>query len=488
MPVIAIVGRPNVGKSALFNKLVGRRISIVHEQSGVTRDRVAAPVLRDNRRFLLIDTGGLGVMPQQTKNVEMFDRLIRCQVEAVMEEAGVLLWVVDAQTGPTDLDAEVAAFLRQTGLPVSLVINKSDNKNLYEESEAAFAKFGFSSVFSTSCTHNAGIRELLNHCLEFGREVTAEENTIEQNEGGLRLAVVGRPNVGKSSLVNGLLGEERVLVSDVAGTTRDAIDVPIKIQEDGQNVPLTFIDTAGFRKKSRIGSVVEYFSVMRSQNAIKRCDIVLLVLDATEPGSAQDRHIIRLIQEERKPCIVIVNKWDLLRNTKLKDFEEKVKGFIPFISYAPMVTISAKTGEKIDEVFEAVLKMRSQMHTSIPTSMLNQFLQDTIARTPPPAINGKFFKMMYATMAEADTPRFIVFVNNPKLCTPQYRTFLEKQLRGAFFAGSGLPIQLIMRARRRPEEGQQGNRRAISGIMRQKIEKKQASSRHNERRKGYRKK
>ncbi len=489
LPVIAIVGRPNVGKSALFNRIVGRRVSIVHEQAGVTRDRIMAPVVKEGREFLLVDTGGLGVIPREQKKVDMWDSLIRQQVEAVMEDAQFLIWVVDVQHGATQLETEIAEYLRQSQIPVVIAANKADNYDLERQAEGDFAHLGVPVIIPTSCLHNIGIGELIEQGLANIPIVNSENRPDGEPERTFNLAIVGRPNVGKSSLVNCLLGDERVVVSEVAGTTRDAVDVPFLLKEGGEELPVTLIDTAGLRKKSRIGDVVEYFSVMRSQNAIRRADLVIQVVDASEPGTSQDRHIARLIAEEHKACVVVVNKWDLAKGGTTKNkLREKLHSYMPFITHTPLVTISAKEKHNIQAIPEAIMLVKRGMDVKVPTSVLNRFLQDTIMRTPPPAIGGKFFKLFYATMLESHPPCFSLFVNNPKLCPSHYKTYLENQIRQAFYAEAGLPIRLILKARRRDEETDQGNRRAIGGIMKRKLDEKRDVSRRTHRQKGYRKK
>ena len=314
LPLVAIVGRPNVGKSALFNSIIGRRIAIVHEQSGVTRDRITAPGQHAGRYFTLVDTGGLGIGLRETHNIGVFDGLVRDQVAKIVEEATALIWVVDCQAGVTAQDEEVAAFLRSAARPVVIAANKADNDVVAAAAAGEFSRLGFADICPTSCTHRRGIGELLDQVCRHLPEAPAAPAA----EAALKLAVVGRPNVGKSSLVNRIFGAERVIVSEIAGTTRDAIDVPVTIRDGESEVPLLLIDTAGLRRRRQIDTVVDFFSMTRTEQAIRRSDAVLFLLDATELATAQDCNIARLILDAGKPCILVVNKWDLASGTGLK--------------------------------------------------------------------------------------------------------------------------------------------------------------------------
>lgn len=483
LPIVAIVGRPNVGKSALFNRLVGRRISIVHEQSGVTRDRVAAPAHYGGRHFLLVDTGGLGIHPHERKGPDVFDGLIRDQVAAIVAEADALIWVVDCLDGMAPQDEQIREFMMQAELPVVLAANKADNGPLREGAVGEFAKLGVRDIVPTTCTHNQGMDELMRRVVDL-IPVVADPPA----DGGLRIAVVGRPNVGKSSLVNRIFGEERVMVSDIAGTTRDAVDVPVTLRDGDEEVPATFIDTAGLRPRSRVDTVVEFFSVSRAQSAIRRAHVVLLVIDATDPGTAQDRRIARMICDERKPCILLVNKWDLVKEgTKQRDFAAEIRSRMPFMQHAPMHVICALSGYNFSGILEHILALREQMQITIPTAVLNQFLQDTLARTPPSPVGNKRFKVFYGTMVGNPPPHIILFANSRAACPGNYLQFLENRLRDAFFPEAGLPIWLEVRERRKGDDPSDGARRAVRGIKAKKEETYQAKKRHTERRKGWRK-
>lgn len=489
LPTIAIVGRPNVGKSSLFNAIVGRRIAIVHEQSGVTRDRIVAPAHSNGRHFLLIDTGGIGIFRDDRK-VETFDGLVREQVALVVGEADRIVWMVDARDGVTPLDKEVGMFLREAGRPVTLVANKADNAKLADAAMADFAALGVGEPLPISCTHMLGIKTLLERVLE---DVPVRYGSdLPQQEEGLKLAVVGRPNVGKSSLVNKLIGENRVIVSEVAGTTRDAIDIPIEIiSDEDEHVPFTLIDTAGLRRRRQVDNAVDLFSSMRSENAIKRCDIAIMVIDAQNPATSQDRRIARLIADANKPCVIVANKWDLAcKDTKLRDLREDLaERSMKFMAHAPIVGISALSGYNLAEVVAALMSIRDQVDVKIPTSVVNQFIQDAIVRTPPPAgAGGKHLKILYGTMKDGASPHFVLFVNQKELCPPNYLSFLENRFREAFFPDGGMPVRIELRSRRGGDSDKTGTRQAVAGVQAGRQASKKANKRHSERRKGWRKK
>jgi len=484
VPLVAIVGRPNVGKSALFNSIIGRRIAIVHEESGVTRDRIAAPARHGNHHFTLVDTGGLGVGVRETRNVDVFDGLIRDQVAQIVEEATALIWVVDAQTGVTAQDEEVAALLRTSQRPVVVAANKADNEGLASGAAAEFSRLGFAAVVPTTCTHQRGIRELLDRLVEHVPVTPSASEAMPV----MKLAVVGRPNVGKSSLVNYIFGAQRVMVSAVAGTTRDAIDVPIMVRDGDTDVPMLLIDTAGLRRRRQIDTVVDLFSMMRTEQAIHRSTAVLMLLDATDPGTAQDRHIARLVLDAGKPCVLLANKWDLAAAAggKPHDLETLVYERLPFMKHAPLQAISALSGYQVDRIFDHVLYLREQMRATIPTSVFNQFLQDTLARNPPPSATTRRFKVFYGTMVGNPPPQFRLFANDREACPAHYLQFLENQIREAFFPQTGLPVRIDIRERqdKAPDDG---TRHAAAGVQRKRAEVSQAMARHRERKKGWRK-
>ncbi|MFO7821351.1 MAG: ribosome biogenesis GTPase Der [Lentisphaeria bacterium] len=481
LPIIAIIGRPNVGKSSLFNKIVGRRVSIVHEQSGVTRDRIAAPVSLEHHHFLLVDTGGLGVFTDDT-GIHQFDEFIRAQVTSIIDEATHIIWMVDAQDGLTPLDDEIARLLKSHGCSVTVVANKADNTPLREGCYSEFAALPVEEpVIPLSCTHNINIDTVIDACLEHLPHIETEPDLKDP---GLKLAVVGRPNVGKSSLVNKLLGEERVIVSDIPGTTRDAVDIPIEIVTDEEKIPLTLIDTAGVRRRRQVNTVVEHFSVMRAENAIKRSDAVILVLDANAPATSQDRRIARIIADSAKPCIIAANKWDTASaNMKLRNLVARLERDMAFMNYAPIYGVCALSGYNMSHIMQHVMTIREQANVSIPTSVFNQFLQDTITRTPPPSSKGKSFKILYGTMIGNPPPQFKLFVNDPKRCNQNYRRFLITRIREAFFPEKGMPIRLQMRSRRETGKRDRGQDQAIAGVKRKETQqKKQGKSRKKQRR------
>ncbi len=483
LPLIAIVGRPNVGKSALFNLAAGRRIAIVHEESGVTRDRIVTRITRFGPPFLLVDTGGLGVFENEAR-VELFDDLVRRQVLELIGEADRLIWVVDAQSGAAPLDRAICDLLHRTGRPVFVAVNKADNDRLAMAGLAEFAEFGFPALFPVSCTHRRGVRKLFTACVNGLPHV--QEDVAP---GGLRLAVIGRPNVGKSSLVNRLLGEERVLVTEVPGTTRDAVDVPFEIVDGETRIPATLVDTAGFRKKRQVNTAVELFSVMRAQNAVKRSDAVLLILDAPSSATALDRRIARLVAEAGKPCLVLANKWDLCADAGRQEagFVRDLRHGLGFMGYAPVLCISARTGYNLDRLLDRVALLYRQMQTRVPTPVLNRFLADVIERTPPPARHGgKTFRVFYAAMTDSRPPQFLLFVNDPELCPAAYRQFLQRQIEQAFFPNSGLPAIVRLRPRHTSERAKlDGRRTAAAGIQhgkrREAAQRERRKQRHKRR-------
>ncbi len=470
-PVIAIIGRPNVGKSALFNSILRRRVSIVHEQSGVTRDRVAAPAEHFGRHFLLVDTGGLGVHHREN-TTDIFDGMIREQVAEVVKDASVLIWVVNVQEGITVQDEEVADFIRKTGKPFIIAANKGDNSALRSEAVPTFARLGCKEIFPISCMHGVGITDLIESALA---KVPRDENEISEKAAPARIkvAVVGRPNVGKSSLVNRMLGEDRVMVSDIPGTTRDAIDVPVDLDYNGETLPVTIIDTAGMRRKKQVDTVVEFFSLSRSESAIKRADMIIFVIDATDPCTSQERRIGHLIVEAQKPCLLLANKWDLARKEGKTEQEmlEQIRHDMPFMKHAPLLLISVLKGFHFNEIAGRIMHVREQMRVTVPTAVLNQFLQDILARNPPPSTGNKRFKILYGIQRGCPPPKFLFFVNKKDLCPANYLQYLENQLRDAFYPEAGLPIILMLRERESHNiEAVDGKRQAAAGVKRKKEE------------------
>lgn len=469
LPIVAIVGRPNVGKSALFNSILRRRVAIVHEQSGVTRDRITAPAEYNGHHFLLVDTGGLGVHHRADTD-DIFDGMIREQVSEVVAEAELLIWVLNIQDGITIQDEEVSDFIRKTGKPVVIAANKGDNAPLRDSAPGLFARLGYPEIHSVSCTHSVGMAELLDAVVAAIPSERWEDDAAETGEARLKVAVVGRPNVGKSSLVNRMLGEERVMVSDIPGTTRDAVDIPVELEYDGVRLPLTIIDTAGMRRKKQVDTVVEFFSLSRSETAIKRSDMVIFMIDATDPCTSQERRIGHLVVEAGKPCLLLANKWDLARASGAKEDEvtAHIRHEMPFLAHAPLLLVSVLKGFNFREIAGRMMHVREQMRVTVPTAVLNQFLQDALARNPPPSTGLKSFKIFYGVMKSCPPPTFILFVNSRKLCPANYLQYLQNQLRDAFYPEAGLPVVIYLKERESHQVNPgNGRRQAAAGVKRQ---------------------
>ncbi|MGA4645222.1 ribosome biogenesis GTPase Der [Limisphaera sp. 4302-co] len=466
---IAIVGRPNVGKSALFNRLAGRRIAIVHDQPGVTRDRVSAEVEWRGRPFTLIDTGGIGLRPGE-KAQDILVAATRQQVELAVASASLIFFVVDIREGLVGLDEELAEWLRASGKPVLVVANKADTPD-WDAQTIEFAELGFDRIFPVSAEHGRGLEPLMRTALSLlppREEATHTESPVESPP-PLKLAIVGRPNVGKSSLVNALIGSSRVIVSPIPGTTRDAVDVPFEIDVEGRKERYVLIDTAGLRKRRRIRDDIEFYSVTRAEASIRRADIVLFVLDAEAGILEQDKKIGGLILEAGKPCILIVNKWDLFQDLVQKEWEKKraaahgrrqpgpppdplqtfgswVREKLFFLDYAPVLFTSALTGFQIDRILEAVRYVAAQMRQTVPTAILNRTLHDAVERQPPISKEGHRIKFFYATQISHTPPTFLLFVNREEDFSEPYKKYLAGQLRKAF-GFEGCPIVLIPKPR-----------------------------------------
>jgi GTP-binding protein len=435
LKTIAIVGRPNVGKSSLFNEILGRRKSIVHEQSGVTRDRVVAPCAWRGKHFLLMDTGGLAMLDGQTKGVDMWDEGIRKQVDAAIEGADILIFVTNVMDGVVALDKEVAKKLRSCEQEIYVVANKCDDMK-WESETVAFDELGYGEIYPISCAHKKGIDDLLDDVL---KDIDIMFDDEEQEPEPFRIAIVGRPNVGKSSLINAVLGEDRCMVSDIAGTTRDAIDVQFKMKYQGEEQPVTLIDTAGLRKKSKVDDLVEVFSVMRVESSIKRCDLVIFACEANVNGfTAQDRRIARLITESGKACVIVATKWDTCEGAKQKRVLDEIRYTLPRMNYAPIVFTSAHRNYNLGTLFDVIAEIRSQLDVRVPTSLLNQLLQDAYKRNVPPIIKRPL-KVYYGTQVNNNPPTFKIFVNAKELCAPHYLGYLNNYLRNALDL-TGLPI------------------------------------------------
>ena len=481
--LIAIVGRPNVGKSALFNRIVGRRIAIVHDQPGVTRDRISAEAEWHGRPFTLVDTGGIGLLPREKAG----DVIVKAAIEQValaIEAADVILFVVNVQDGIVPLDREVSQRLRQSAKPVLLAVNKVDTDKA-TPGVTEFSELGFEHVFPVSAIHGEGIETLLEAAMSLlpKSNVATEEPKTESADATeptesrpppldtLKLAIVGRPNVGKSSIINALAQSERVIVSPIPGTTRDSVDVPLEIETDGERQKYILIDTAGMRKTRSVNDSIEFFSVKRSEDSIARCDIAILVLDAEAGITEQDKKVADRIVEERKACIVVVNKWDLVdepvrqareeeierrrrklnRNapkqmTTLSEFGHWVQEKLFFLDYAPVIFTSAITGFQLERFLEAVRYVAAQLKQTIPTAILNRTLRDAVERRQPISSVGHRLKFFYATQVKQAPPTFLLFVNRDELFSTQYRKYLGDQLRGAF-GYEGCPLVLVPKPR-----------------------------------------
>jgi GTP-binding protein len=452
----AIVGRPNVGKSALFNRLAGRKISIVHDRPGVTRDRIASTCKLGNTPFTLLDTGGIG-----TQVDAEFSKQVHAEVDLAIIAADVLLFVVDGQSGLTPLDRDLARQLRRVGKPVVLVINKIDVEK-HAPHAAEFSQLGFENHIAISAEHNRGILPLVAWVERLLPPSTPLEESAASDP--VKIAIVGRPNVGKSSLTNAFLEDQRTLVSDVAGTTRDAIDIPY--ERHGNSYLL--IDTAGIRSRSKVSDSVEVFSVMRSESSIRRADLCILVIDATAGVTSQDKKIAGLIHEARKPCVVTINKWDLVREQTadketLNSFLEEMRSELFFLDYAPVLLASAKTGAEMTRIFKTIERIHREAQMRIGTGPLNRLLAEAMARHPAPLQAGRRFKLLYATQAETRTrspipiPELVLFCNDEKLLADNYRKYLDAQVREAH-PFTGLPLLFHLRAREPRTGGNTGGK------------------------------
>jgi GTPase len=481
---VAIVGRPNVGKSALFNRLIGRRMAIVHDQPGITRDRISAVCTRGTQPFVVWDTGGIAGAGESELSAQ-----IRHAVQEAIRESDVLLFLVDAKDGLSPIDQELARILRKSRKPVVLVVNKIDNEK-QENLAVDFASLGFQQSHSISAEHNRGISELLettDQLLPSPIGVADIKPQIRPRTDSLRrtsnppgdgfaaanlkppvaIAIIGRPNVGKSSLINSIVASERAIVSELPGTTRDSVD--IVYERDGQK--FLFIDTAGIRRRGKQSSSVEVFSVMRAERSIRRADLCILIVDLTMGVTAQDKRIAGLIQEARKAAIVVLNKWDLVRPKRgekqtIAQLVDETRARIFFLDYAPVLVASALTGENIDKLFALVERVRYAAQQHIGTGVLNRLLRAAFAANPPPMISGRRLKLFYAAQTRSgglqsaeralarpplvdkalQSPEFVLFVNEPRLLTEPYRRYLEARIRKAQ-AYPGLPIILTLRPR-----------------------------------------
>lgn len=435
MPVVAIVGRPNVGKSTLFNKLIGQRVAIVNDTPGVTRDRIYGECEWRSRKITLVDTGGI-----EPYSDDVILSQMRRQAELAIDTADVIVLVTDVKTGVVATDSEVAAMLLKSGRPVVLCVNKCDGIGEPPAEFYEFYNLGLGDPIQVSSVHGHGTGDLLDAVFEHLPEEAEEEEGLEN----IRVAVIGKPNAGKSSLINQIAGEDRCIVSDIAGTTRDAIDTQIE-NDYGR---FTLIDTAGIRRKSRVDDEIEKYSVIRAQMAIDRSDVCVIMIDATEGFTEQDSKVAGLAHEAGKGCVIAVNKWDAVEKDgrTMQEYRKKLEVDFSFMAYAPMVFISAKTGQRLDQLFELIQRVANFNAMRITTGMLNDVLAQATARVQPPTDKGKRLKIYYMTQASTKPPTFVCFVNRTELFHFSYQRYLENRIRETF-GMEGTPIRFLIRER-----------------------------------------
>lgn len=434
-PIIAVVGRPNVGKSTLFNKIIGKRLSIVDDTPGVTRDRIYGDAEWAGQKLMLVDTGGI-----EPKTDDIILSSMRAQAQLAIDTAACIIFVTDIKSGVTAADSEVAAMLRKSGKPIVLCVNKCDTIGNIPTEFYEFYNLGLGEPIAVSSVHGHGTGDLLDAVLE---NINREEYS-EEEEDIINVAVIGKPNAGKSSLINQIAGEERSIVSNVAGTTRDAIDT--KIEKNG--VHYNFIDTAGLRRKSKVEEKIEKYSVLRAKMAIERADVCVIMIDATDGFTEQDSKVAGLALEQGKACIIAVNKWDAVEKdgTTMDSFRKKLMVDFSFMPYAPIIFISAKTGQRVDRLFELIKYVNEQNTMRISTGMLNDILADATARVQPPSDKGKRLKIYYMTQASTKPPTFVCFCNKAELFHFSYQRYLENQIRSTFGL-EGTPVRFVIRER-----------------------------------------
>jgi len=467
--MVALVGRPNVGKSTLFNRIAGRRLAVVHDQPGTTRDRLHAPAEWNGVPFTVVDTGGIEVLPETAvagrrpgpervlaQDSAPYIPLMRAQAELAIQGADAVVFLTDAASGLTAADEEVADILRRSRCPVFLAANKADNARLCQAALEFYA-LGLGEVYPISALHGSGVADLLDDVVEVLPPPPLTPPTGVGEAETIKIAIVGRPNVGKSSLLNRLLGEERAIVSPVPGTTRDAIDTDLEWKEPpsasggpGGVVPITLIDTAGIRRRGKIERGVERYSVLRALRAIQRADVALLMIDGVAGVTAQDAHVASFILDEWASVVVLVNKWDAVEKDTytMAEYTRWVREALRFLDYVPVLFISALTGQRVHKVIPTALAVREARFQRIPTGELNRLVQDALARHAPPSQRGKRFRIYYASQPGVDPPTFVFHVNDPALVHFSYERYLENRLREAY-EFPGTPLKLVFRRRSR---------------------------------------
>lgn len=438
-PVVAVVGRPNVGKSTLFNALAGEKISIVKDTPGVTRDRIYADVTWLDKEFTMIDTGGI---EPDSKDVILSQ--MREQAQIAIDTADVILFLTDVRQGVVDADSKVADMLRRSGKPVLLVVNKVDNFEKYMPDVYEFYNLGIGDPVPVSAASRLGIGDLLDEVMKYFPEHEAQEEEDDRP----RVAIVGKPNVGKSSIINRLLGENRVIVSDVAGTTRDAIDTAVV--HDGKEY--IFIDTAGLRRKSRIKEELERYSIIRTVTAVERADVVLMVIDASEGVTEQDAKIAGIAHERGKGVVIVVNKWDAIEKNDrtMREYESKIRQVISYMPYAEIMYVSAVTGQRLNRLYDMIDMVIANQTLRIATGVLNEIMTEAVAMQQPPSDKGKRLKLYYITQVSVKPPTFVIFVNDKELMHFSYTRYLENKIREAF-GFRGTPLRFIIRERKEKE-------------------------------------
>lgn len=434
-PIVAVVGRPNVGKSTLFNKIIGKRLSIVDDTPGVTRDRIYGDAEWLGRKLMLVDTGGI-----EPKTDDIILSSMRAQAQLAIDTASVIVFVTDIKSGVTAADEEVAAMLRKSGKPIVLCVNKCDKIGETPSEFYEFYNLGLGDPIAVSSVHGTGTGDLLDEVIAH----IPPEDFNDEDEDIINVAVIGKPNAGKSSLVNQIAGEARSIVSDIAGTTRDAIDT--RIEKNG--VKYNFIDTAGLRRKSKVEDKIEKYSVLRAKMAIERADVCVIMIDATDGFTEQDSKVAGLALEQGRACIIAVNKWDAVEKdgTTMDSFRKKLNVDFSFMPYAPIIFISAKTGQRVDRLFELIKYVNEQNNMRISTGMLNDILADATARVQPPTDKGKRLKIYYMTQASTRPPTFVCFCNKAELFHFSYQRYLENQIRSTFGL-EGTPVRFVIRER-----------------------------------------